>query len=193
MIRASRAIRFSCALLLVLTMRPALGSTVRPLNIEQLVARAGRILVGRCVAAEPGKDGVLGMSVTRYTFEAEIILKGAPGTRVEVTQVAGETTAHGGPPRFTPGERVLLFLYGPGSAGLSSPVGFGQGKFTIGAAGNGPTLAANEFGNAHLFRGLSPAARERLGALAREPGRGALPLEDLLQMVRRLSDEGPRP
>jgi hypothetical protein len=60
------------------------------------------------------------------------------------------------------GEDVVLFLYGDSGSGLTSPVGFGQGKFRIVKDKSGREIALNATGNRTLFRGLSKGAETRL-------------------------------
>jgi hypothetical protein len=58
-----------------------------------------------------------------------------------VTARPGEATE--GLPRFEVGEELILFLYGDSSRGLTSPVGFGQGKFKVIRDKGGKQHAAN--------------------------------------------------
>ena len=60
----------------------ASASTVRPMNLEELPARAARIFVGRCAELESSLHASLGTPVTRSTFEVEEVLKGGPETRI---------------------------------------------------------------------------------------------------------------
>jgi hypothetical protein len=189
------------ALLVLLVLWPiseVASSTVRPLNIEELTARAAQIFVGRCIAVELARDEQLGLPVTVATFEVSVALKGAAGRIVTVRQlpavdgVAAGSAGIAGLPAPRPGDEVVLFLYGATATRLTAPVGFGQGAFTVVADKNGRPLALNGFGNRHLFRGLDAATRRQLGLTDAEGADpGALPLERLAGMVRTLVAAGP--
>ena len=97
-----------------------------------------------------------------------------------------------GLPRFREEEEVLLFLYGDSSSGFTSPVGLGQGKFTIFSDKNGKSMAVNGFWNRNLFRKLSPEAERRLGKKAsRWRGTRGIPPEKILEMVESLQKPEP--
>ena len=92
-----------------------------------------------------------------------------------------------GAPRYVEGEEVVLFLYGDSRAGFTSPVGLGQGKFSVVRDKHGQRLALNEHGNRGLLERLSPRAEERLrGRAARHRDRPEISPEDLLEMAQSL-------
>ncbi len=149
----------------------SVASTVRPVNLEQMSDRAASIFSGRCVDVSYGTHPTLGVEVTLATFEVERSIKGDVGETVTVTlfggrPTAGNATAIIGRPNFAVGEDLVLFLYGESSAGLSSPVGLGQGKFNVFTDKQGNKIAVNEFGNKNLFRGMSTEAKGRLDSAA---------------------------
>jgi hypothetical protein len=176
------------ALVLAALASPAVASKVRPMTLEEMTERAGRIFSGHCtgvrVVEQPGR----GMPVTKVTFRVDRTLKGRPGGILTIRQpggqgVAGERSAGIlGLPRFRPGEEVILFLYGESASGLTSPVGLGQGKFTVYTDKDGLRRAVSEFGNRDLFRETSG---ERRGAAAERGPRG-IPADALLERVRTL-------
>ncbi len=135
------------------------ASQVRPVNLEEMSQAAAIIFSGRCVGVEVRLDPQLGRKVSVATFEVNRVVKGEPGERVELKMLRSSS----GAARFRAGEEVVLFLYGTSELGLSSPVGLGQGKFTVVEDKLGRKLAINRFGNKHLTRGLSAQARGRLG------------------------------
>ena len=57
-------------------------------------------------------------------------------------------------PVFRAGDEVILFLYEKSSLGFTSPVGLGQGKFSIRFSPAGEKLVVNENNNLDLFRGM---------------------------------------
>jgi hypothetical protein len=149
---------------------PLQASQVRPVNLEELTARADRIFAGSCVEIEKVAHPQLG-SVTRVTFEVERAIKGDLGATLTIEVVGpevGRAAQHPGVtaldlPRFVPGERVVLFLYPDSALGLTSPVALGQGKFAVLRDKEGNELAVNALGNRELLRGLSTEAKEGVG------------------------------
>lgn len=172
---------------------PLLASRVRPVNLEEMTARAERIVSGECVGVEVVRDPELDLDVAHVTLRVERSLKGGPPGTLTVRMLAGVADSGrgsgvAGMPRFARGERVILFLYGESGSGLTSPVGLGQGKFTVLADKEGREIAFNGFGTRMLFQRLSPNALTRLGDQA-EPwkDRDGIPPSVLLDMVRSLN------
>jgi len=91
-----------------------------------------------------------------------------------------------GVPTFTVGEEYVVFLAGVSSAGFSSPIGLGQGRFTVQQLPSGEMVT-----NGRDFREMTagpaavllPAAVAKAIAEARAPVRN-LGLDDFKQMVR---------
>ncbi len=178
---------------------PALASQIRPLNLEELTDRADRIFSGRCVAVRVARDPELDRDVTIVTVAVTRAVKGEIHGQVVFKmlgrQEVGEPEATGveGLPRFRRGEEVILFLYGDSPAGLTSPVGFGHGKFSVTKDKKGQRQAINAFANTLLFDRLSLGAKERLApGIERQSGRKAIPPDALLDMVEKLDPQGER-
>jgi hypothetical protein len=178
---------------LVLSVTPTHATRVLPLNLEELTKHAGRVFSGRITEVRVERDPGLDRDVTRVTAEVEHSAKGGNGRSVTFRVLGRQNgkeplqSGIGGMPRFREGEEVVLFLYGESKAGLTSPVGFGQGKFSLVRDKQGRRVALNESGNQTLFQGLSDDAEKRLGPAShrwkRERG---IPLESLLGMVESL-------
>jgi hypothetical protein len=155
---------------------PALASQVRTLDLNEMTARADRVFRGRCVHVEVRKDPRLGRLVTHVTFQVDRAAKGDLGKTVTIRllgdqeDVAGRPAGIAGLPRFRAGEEVILFLYPDSGSGLTSPVGFGQGKFDLVKDKQGRSLAVNQLGNRNLLRQRlpSPARVTREPAVAGE-------------------------
>ena len=180
---------FTLLLLAVAAIGHLNASQIRSLNLAEMTERAERIFSGRCVDVRVELDPELGVNVTHVTFAPE---RGAKGdVRGSVTiKMLGDPDSVAGLPVFHEGEEVVLFLYGESAHGLTSPVGFGQGKFVVQRDKQGQRLAVNAFANENLFRGLSTEARQRVGTAAeRWHGRGAMPVDELLDAVSTLTDE----
>lgn len=214
--RSPGAIRLSLAGLLLIPLLLAFpgsgtshASIVRSLNIEELTSRADRIFSGRVLNVRVVRDPELDRLVTVTTFRVDRAAKGSPGDRLTIRTLnldgAGPGPGRGGQgaPRFQKGEEVVLFLYGDSELGLTSPVGFGQGKFSIVRDKTGRRLAINGLGNRNLLRGLSPRAEGRAGPSAKAwNGKPALPEDLVLDLAASLTDPpvegkarrgGPRP
>ena len=176
-------------ILIGLTLAPPTHATrVRPLNLDQMTERASRVFSGRCVEVTYTLDPELGREVVLVTFEVERAVKGEMGATVQIRVLpADEGRGQGvdGVPGFEPGEEVVLFLYGESAVGLTSPVGFGQGKFTVQEDKSGNRVAINAYGNRNLFKGLSSAASEHLGDVVPR-GRETISPTDLLDGVELL-------
>jgi hypothetical protein len=151
---------------------------VRHMNLERLARSADRVFSGTVVAIEKGEVAVGGGTLPTVTYRFSID-NGFRGTfeekggrqTAEVRMVDRPADRRSGrmvrfsalppAPRMEMGQRYLLFTTAPSAAGLSTTVGLGQGFFRI-SGGPGHELAANEFDNVGLFRGLDgdgPSAR----------------------------------
>lgn len=145
------------------------ASQVRLLNLEEMTQRAARIFSGRCTDVRSELDPVAGREVTLATFKVDQAVKGSVGKTLSIKLLPTDTPGTGGGrgvpglPGFRKGEEVILFLYGESALGLTSPVGFGQGKFSVVKDKHGKRVAVSGLGDHNLFRGLSPAAANRLG------------------------------
>ncbi len=170
-----------------------LAAQVRSLNLEEMVQRADRIFSGRCVQVRVSEDPGTRQKATFVTFAVDRMVKGGGRYRVTI-KVLGEQQGEGrheaaldGAPRYREGEEVILFLYRDSRSGFTSPVGFGQGKFSVVRDKDGQRLAVNEFANRGLLERLSPRAEGRLkGRAALQRGGPEIPADDLLELARSL-------
>ena len=141
-------------------------------NLEEMTITADRVFVGTCVGIEPTKEFIAGgnLSVTRYTFDVEQVLKGELPARFTFTQLGhparaamkGELSSHGqavqrgltlhGSADFSVGDRLMLFLI-PNYQNdrLTYPVGLDQGAFRLEADAGGEIAARNDLNNLGLF------------------------------------------
>jgi hypothetical protein len=153
----SRA-HFAALLALLCTSVVAEGTTVRPMNIIDLIDHSETIVAGR---VETVSDGISaqGMPYTEVTLRIVDRLRGAPGETYTFRQFglnAPRTMPDGkvylgarpeGWPSFKVGETSLLFLYPKARVtGFQTTVGLGYGKLGM---GNG--VAVNAHDNAGLF------------------------------------------
>lgn len=146
-------------LLLFLMVVPLAATTVRRVNLFEMVELADRVFAGRCLSAQPMIDPGTGYPIVEYTFLVQEGMKGVTdGQRVVFRQISdGEGKAGGvhGVPRYHQGQEVLLFLHGDSSIGLTSPVGLAQGLFRLEKTETGEVRAMNAMRNRNLTHDLS--------------------------------------
>ena len=113
------------------------ATSIRPVNLEELVQTSDRVFVGTVleIRHKPGPGG-LPTRVTR--FGVTEMVKGQLGKsrQIDLAQIWTGSNRQQGvsplpQPGFFPGEEVLVFLHGDSPLGLSSPVGFGLGKLAV--------------------------------------------------------------
>lgn len=163
-VRSRRFLWLLPALSLAILALPARASQVRPVNLEEMTTSAASIFSGTVLDVTETLDPGIGRAITLVTFEVDRVAKGDIGSALTVRMLGGESGNVAGVPSFRPGDDVVLFLYGNSDLGLASPVGLGQGRFAVTTDKEGRRIAINDFGNRNLLRGLTPQARERLGA-----------------------------
>ena len=157
---------------------------MRTLNLEQLTEAAETIFVGRCLEVRREPSAFLDHAVARVTFRVDRVLRGDLAETFTL-KILDEKTLD--MPRFAEGEDVVLFLYGESALGLSSPVGLGQGRFTLTEDKHGRKLAINAYGNKNLFSALSGRARSKLGtSFDAWKDESAIEQQSLLEMVQLL-------
>lgn len=123
--------------------------TVGPLPLRQMTAEAVRIVHGRVVAVRSDRDE-RGLPATWITLEVLDALKGGAASETTIKQFGvadplpdGTAASIIGMPRFTPGEEVVLFLYGESTLGFTSPIGLGQGVYRVEDTANGVADTVN--------------------------------------------------
>jgi hypothetical protein len=171
----------------------ARSTSVLPVDLDHLVKGAAVAFQGTVTDVHTERDPQSnGRIVTLVTFQVEDALKGPVGSTYTLKQIGGrlptgESLRIDGIPSYTVGESYVVFLNGPSSLGLSSPVGLSQGRFRIAT-----TATGLEVSNGRDFRdmtanipqqSLPPGARARF---AQAPGSKvrSLGLDDFKQLVR---------
>lgn len=170
------------------------GTSVRQLNLSEMVGYADRVFYGKCVAAESKLDPDSGVTVREYRFHVIENLKGVrTGEEVLVRQLM--TMGSQGPsipgiPSYRKGQELLLFLHADSRLGLTSPVGMQQGTFRPLKMESGEIGFVNPLKNRNLTYALesgSPAVQalssDELYTL--ESGQ-PVPLSKFREMVRKL-------
>jgi hypothetical protein len=180
------------ALLMTLVMSlvmvgPANASIVQGLELQELVAHADRIILGRVLFSESFRrpDGQLGtwhrIAVEREVRghepdEQEVMLETLGGRIGDVAmRVEGE-------PSFTVGERVLVFIHDGGPYTAFRPVGMGQGVMRVRTEQGVETVTQNREGLMLMRRNAQGRLERSLGALPEKERLDAL-LAKLRDMV----------
>jgi hypothetical protein len=161
------------------------ASLILALDLPTLVARAEQISVVDVVSVKAAWNAEHDRIVTTVDVAVVDCWKGtaAPASHVQIVQPGGTvgdlTMRIDGMPRFSPGERALLFLRG--SADRASVVGMAQGKRPLSReAGSGRWLvSAPDRAGADFVR-TTPASAAIFAVRAR-------PLGDLRSEVRALA------
>jgi len=171
--------------------------TVRALSLEELSRRADRIFVGTCVEVRQARSES-GQPITEITFRIVEPIKGVSGDRIMIRQLGGQLI-----PGYSVGQEVLLFLHPESPAGLTSPVGLGQGIFTIlrqgprrekaVAIGDGVRAGRRALRRTQIASGKSTSDESAITSGDTQPDDGrAVELAPLIRATRRLIGEGTR-
>lgn len=123
-----------------------------PANLEELIESSDRIFTGTCTNAEVIKnDKRAKLPVVRYTFEIQEGIKGVSNKdKINFKQWEPTTRDSG----YETGKKYVLFLYPNSALGLTSPVGFLQGQFTVQKDINNNETVINKISNSGLTRNI---------------------------------------
>ena len=136
-------------LLCLMSALPARATSVLPLYLDQIIDGAAIAFHGSCIDNRVERDTQTGLIVTYTTFQVQDVLKGQVAPVHTIKQIGGrlpgaagsiEVRRIEGVPQFEVGQSYVVFLYGVSSAGFSSPVGLGQGKFDVLPGPAGPQV-----------------------------------------------------
>ena len=174
-------------LLSLLMVGPANASIVQGLELEELVAHADRIVLGRVLFSESFQhpDGQIG---TWHRIAVERELRGHAPVEQEVMletlggQIGDVAMRVEGEPSFTVGERVLVFIHEGGPYTAFRPVGMGQGVMRVRTEQGVETVTQNREGLMLMRRNAQGHLERSLGALPEKERLDAL-LAKLRDMV----------
>lgn len=175
---------------------PLLGTSVKQLNLSEMVLVADRVFYGRCISAESKLDPDIGITVREYRFSVLENLKGvSDGEEIVVRQLlmmGSQGPAIPGMPSYHKGQELLLFLHGDSKIGLTSPVGMSQGTFKPQKLRSGEVGFVNPQRNRNLTYALeagSPTAQalssNEMSMLESEQ---PVPLSMFREMVRKIEN-----
>jgi len=127
----SRLLASFAFILLITTFSKA--TTVERLNLDDMVKRAHKIVVGKVRNARTYWSDNGKLILTTYTMEVEEAVKGPFSGTLELTTIGGQiggVILHvAGMPSFVNGESAVVFVEESGA--FSTVVGLDQGKFTV--------------------------------------------------------------
>ena len=172
---------------------PAEGSIVQGLELDELVAHADRIVLGRVVFSESfvRQDGLLG-TWHRIDVEREIRGSGAGETEVIVETLGGRmgdiAMRVEGEPTFQVGERVIVFIRGGGPYSAFRTVGMGQGVMRVRRERGADVVRQSREGLMLMRRNTQGRLERSLGALPRQERLDVL-LPRLRELVRKAESQ----
>jgi hypothetical protein len=152
---------------LLATAGVATGTSVRLLNLSEMVRLADRVFLGRCLSVQGRPGTSISAPVVEYVFEVNQGIKGVQtGEQVVFRQMRSEQDGIKGMPgipSYGKGEEVLLFLHADSRLGLTSPVGLSQGVFHLEATGDGRMGLLNGVRNRNLTYQMGLVSAQGLG------------------------------
>lgn len=169
---------------------PAPAQRTIRMNIERMVSDAAMIVHGTVAKVESAVDPQTNLLATIVTIDVLENIYGADQTSVTLKMVGGRTLRRtlrfADMPAFTVGEEVFSLFYRPSKYGFTSPVGMGQGKFTVRTdASTGKKLVRNAVNNARLFSGMKTNAAPAAASLAKTAA-GGIEAAELSNTLRSL-------
>ncbi len=194
-------------ILLLMTI-PSGATSLKVMNLEDLVEHSQRIFSAVCQSVSSGLDEN-NLPYTRYSFLVTESIHGVANQQVVVIKQFGlaepiqldngvtRVSRIEGMPRYLPGQEYLLFLNQESRLGFSSPIGLTQGAFRLQGRGTSRTVV-NGMRNANLLidtrKSIQQRYQERQQNLSRpapvslpdELVRGPVSYDNLTSLVRGL-------
>lgn len=168
---------------------PAEGSIVKGLELEELVAHADRIVLGRVLFSESFRrsDGTLG-TWHRIGVERDVRGGAMDDSEVIVETMGGRIGEIGmrveGEPSFAIGERVVVFIRGGGPYTAFRAVGMAQGVMRVRMKQGVETVTQSREGLMLVRQNAQGRLEKSLGALPQSER-----LDAFLSRVRALAEQ----
>jgi hypothetical protein len=171
--------------------RAQVAPLTAPMNLARMVDESQDIVLARVTAvrAEPHPQ-YQNLQTVVITLDVIEALKGSPGRELAFRQYVADIFEAQSTLGYRIGEEIVLMLRQPSAEGLTSPVGFDQGRFRVERDAAGNRTVRNSMDNAALFDGLdaaSPGLKARLSpALQRliaEHGTGPIPYDQFKSLI----------
>jgi hypothetical protein len=142
-----------------------------PMNLPSMVDDSENVVRARVTAVrvEPHPQ-FQNLNTVVVTLEVIEALKGSPGKQLVFRQYNPDATETQSTLGYRVGEEIVLLLRKPSAEGLTSPVGFDQGRFLVQRDAAGNLTVRNSMDNAGLFDGVdaaSPGLKARLSPALR--------------------------
>ncbi len=164
-----KALTFTGLLILLLSVTFVTGTSVRLLNLLEMVQLADRVFWGKCLSVEEKSGDSTSLPVLEYVFAVQGGIKGVQtGETVVFRQVGTSSQGALDIPHYEKGQEILLFLHGDSRLGLTSPVGLAQGVFQLKRTAEGEIGVLNALENTNLKYRMSGAAAQESGMSAVE-------------------------
>jgi len=194
--------------IIAFSMIPSGATSLRVMNLEDLVGNSQRIFSAVCQNVSSGFDEN-NLPYTSYSFLVTDSIHGVANQQVVVIKQFGlaepiqldngvtQLSRIEGMPRYVPGQEYLLFLNQESRLGFSSPIGLIQGAFRVQGRGTSRTVV-NGMRNANLLIDTRKSIQQRVGerqqnlsrsapvALPDELVRGPVSYDNLTGLVREL-------
>lgn len=179
--------------LVALTTASLWSTSVRVVNLPEMMGASTRVFRGKCLSAKTLQDSPIGLPVVEFTF---LVTDGIKGVKTGETLVfrqvqtrQGRLRGIPGVPTYGKGEELILFLAGDSQYGLTSPIGLEQGAFTLKKTPHG-LMAVNSTRNRNLAFGLDKSKASGMGLSQADLGllqKGdEIPVKSFLSVVRKI-------
>ncbi len=186
-----------CCLVFLATTTIVSATSLRVVNLSEMVDSSNRVFRGRCIAVHEGTLSN-GLPIFQYRFVVSEGMKGTvDGEEVTFRQLravgAGSKKGIGvlGLPTYRKGQEAVLFLAADSGIGLTSPIGFSQGVFSVRVDDRGRAIVSNGFRNRNLLRDLKATRLLKMGLRDAEieglKAIGPIRMEILSKAVRRIN------
>jgi len=154
--------------LAVSTPRAQVSPLSTSMNLARMVDESENIVLARVtrVTAEPHPQ-FQNLNTVVVALEVLDPLKGSPGRELVFRQYVADILESKSTLGYRLGEEIVLLLRKPSDEGLTSPVGFEQGRFRVERDAASNRTVRNGMDNAALFDGIdaaSPGLKPRLSS-----------------------------
>jgi hypothetical protein len=150
-------------LVLPLICELVMATTVRPVSLEHMAARASLVAEGRAVSSHAQWNASHSMIVTYTRFRISRVLKGGAAQEVTIRQPGGSVGMYRdvvyGVRYLKPGDEAALLLKASGDTdGSMIVVGLMQGMFRIERESSGAAFVSNRASNVQAADGAAATA-----------------------------------
>ncbi len=180
-------VRYLILLVLIFAVQSVYSQRTIRMNLERMVSNAGIIIHGTVATVETKIDQESNILSTFVTIDVKENFYGVSQPSITIKMLGGSsktrTVKFAEMPKFTVGEEFVGLFYAPSKLGFSSPVGMGQGKFSVvNDEKTNTVIVKNSFNNKDLFAKLQHGSALTKTAAIHSPQ--SLSLADLSQSIR---------